>query len=130
MKNSSLIMIAFLVIASVACAVWMNHPNSPQAVSQNQAPPTNAPAINLPPPRIGAPPLPSDWQAYHAAREQTLRDHPELTAEYNALLAEMNQQQEDMDAAMIKADPKVAIVVEKLAVIRKHNEAQGAKPAN
>ena len=66
-------------------------------------------------------PLPSEWQELRSTRDTTLQSNPDLAAEYKSLLAEMDQQQKDLDAAMIKADPKVAPIVAKLEQLRKKN---------
>jgi hypothetical protein len=70
------------------------------------------------------PPSATEWQGYHTTREKALHDNPALAAEYKDLLAEVNQHQADVEAAMVKADPKVAPIVAKLTTMREHNMAQ------
>jgi hypothetical protein len=45
-------------------------------------------------------------------------------------MSQMDQQQKDLDAAMIKADPKVAPVVTKLAELRKRNSVNRSASAS
>ena len=95
--------------------VWSGHP----AVANTQ--PTHVPPI------IGAPTA-RQWQEYQTTREKTLRENPDLAAEYQGLLAEVKKHQADIEAAMVKSDPKVAPIVAKLALIRERNMTQ-AVPA-
>jgi hypothetical protein len=59
-----------------------------------------------------------------------LQNNPDLAAEYKSLLAEMDEQQKALDAAMIKADPKVAPIVAKLQELRKKNSVKPASTAS
>jgi hypothetical protein len=70
------------------------------------------------------PPTPDEWQDYHKTREQVLQTNPQLAAEYHELLDEINKHQQDIEAAMVKADPKAAPIVTKLASMRERNMAQ------
>ena len=69
-------------------------------------------------------------QELRSVRDTTLQNNPDLASEYKSLLAEMDQQQKDLDAAMIKADPKVAPVVAKLEELRKRNSVSRTSASN
>jgi len=58
-------------------------------------------------------------QEYRAAREQVLKENPDLAAEYQELMTENEKQARDLDAAMIKADPKVASILAKINLQRR-----------
>jgi hypothetical protein len=63
-------------------------------------------------------PPPSDVQQLQTVREATLQANPDLAAEYKGIVDEMQAQQAKIEAAMVKADPKVAPIVAKLAAMR------------
>jgi hypothetical protein len=72
--------------------------------------------------------VPSDWRDYHATRVKTLQDNPDLAAEYKALLAEMADNQKKLEAAMIKADPKVGPILIRLAAIHQRDALPADPP--
>jgi len=65
----------------------------------------------------------NDWQRLRAARDAALQANPDLAAEYKEIIQEMQMQQNELDVAMIKADPKVASIVAKLVELRQRNGA-------
>jgi hypothetical protein len=116
---------------------WANHGgvNQASATSPSSAstPVTNAapgnPAANTSPP-APHPALvsPSEFQQLRAAREAALQANPDLAAEYKQIINDMQIQQAKFDAAMIKADPKVAPIVAKLVALRQLNGGHAASP--
>jgi len=123
MKTAVAIVISFCLALALGWFIW-GRPTAVPALaiaphpveatpSSSQSPRPLPPASNLP--------LPSEWQELRSVREKTLQQNPELAAEYKSLMAELDQQQRDLDAAMIKIDPRVAPVIAKLAEIRKQN---------
>lgn len=123
MKTFTAAIIAFCLALALGWLLWGRHsaPAMPSAIAH--APATNAipPLPSRPTPASANMPLPSEWQELRSTRDTTLQSNPDLAAEYKSLLAEMDQQQKDLDAAMIKADPKVAPIVAKLEQLRKKN---------
>jgi hypothetical protein len=124
MKNALVVLVFFIVIAAITWGIWAGHKSSSQVIaSQAPSAPSNPPAQPVKP---FTPPHPSpgfiasnDWQEFCNARDTTFRNNPDLAAEYKTLLTEMDKQQQEMEAAMIKADPKVAPLVVKLEAVRK-----------
>ena len=127
MKSIFLIWGTFLVIVVVGWVAWEHYPNLHMR-GVAHAPRNHAPAT----PYSAMPhfPVANDWQKYHAAREKALQENPDLAAEYKELLGEVADQQAKVDAAMIKADPKVVPIIAKLAEIRKHNAPPPSAPAS
>jgi hypothetical protein len=124
MKTLAVIVITFCAALFVGWLLWGHHENgSSKSVIVAHAPATNAipPLPSRPPAPASNLPLPSEWQELRSVRDTTLQNNPDLAAEYKSLLAEMDQQQKDLDAAMIKADAKVAPIVAKLEQLRKKN---------
>ena len=66
---------------------------------------------------------PNEFQQFRAARDAVLQANPDLAAEYKDIIHAMQDEQSKLDAAMIKADPKVAPIVAKLVALRQHNAA-------
>jgi hypothetical protein len=62
-----------------------------------------------------------DLRRFRSAREAALSQNPDLAAEYKEIISEIENQQQKLDAAMIKADPAVAPIIVKLKIIRKSN---------
>ena len=73
---------------------------------------------------LNGPPTATDLQDYQRARRLVLHENPQLVAEYKEIVDEMNKHQEDIEAAMVKCDPKVAPIVAKLAAMRERSMAQ------
>lgn len=82
------------------------------ATPGNSAP--NIPQIPPPSPLIS----PEEFQRLRAAREAALQANPDLAAEQGKINSEMQAQLAKLDAAAIKADPKVAPIMAKLAALR------------
>lgn len=124
MKSFPLVLIFFIVVAAVAWAAWAGHQRSNTVISS--AAPNVVAAPSTAHPNV-AHPAPSnlmisgEWREYHALQQKTLAENPELAAEYKAILNQMEAQQKALEAAMVKADPKVAPIVAKLDKIRQHN---------
>ncbi len=55
-----------------------------------------------------------DWKKIHVARDHALQVNPDLKKEYDGLIEEMAQQQQQLDAAMLKIDPTVAPILKKI----------------
>jgi len=72
----------------------------------------------------------SDFQKLRAARDAVLQANPDLAAEYKQIIKAMDEEQKELDAAMIKADPKVAPLVAKLIALREHNGGHAAAVAS
>ena len=76
-----------------------------------------------------------EWQKYRSAREKALQDTPALQAEYQDILKGMDAQQGKLDAAMLKADPKLGPVLAKLNALKAQhstspqNKTAGNTPA-
>jgi hypothetical protein len=122
MKKPILIIICGMVACAVAFGIWVNHKASGKtALTISSTNPT--PGIGVRPPSLppSSPPLlkPNEWQELRSDREAILNANPELASEYKSLLTEMDNQQKDLEAAMIKADPKVAPLVAKIESMRK-----------
>jgi hypothetical protein len=73
---------------------------------------------------------PNEWQEFRSARQAILQSNPDLNTEYKAIIQAMQDQQAKLEEAMVKADPKVAPIVAKLAALRQRNGggAPGAAP--
>jgi len=54
-------------------------------------------------------------------RETTLRANPNLATEYKQIIDDLRDEQAKLDAAMVKANPKVAPIIAKLTVLRQRN---------
>lgn len=135
MKNISVILIVLLVVGCVAWGLWSRYAPAPNAVSPSvaSAPSATAPAANpAANPAIHTAPPPvftqvREWRQYRDVREKTLADNPDLAAEYQSLRHQLEQQEKDLDAAMVKADPQVAPIVARLEAIR--TQGPGSHPA-
>ena len=118
---------------------WLGHAEfgnvssskSPAAVVPvANARPTNAKAA---PPAVPPAQRPSsitatEMQQLRAARQATIDGNPDLTAEYKQIKADLQAQQAKLDEAMIKADPKVAPTLAKLAEMRQRALAHISVP--
>src|ERR1700677_278783 len=103
MKHAPLIAIAVLVLASFAFGFWAGH-FRPQLKSL-AASPTHAPGSPFP--RPNRPVTQGDlFREYHDDRVKVLAANPDLAAEYQSLMSQMAQQEKDVDAATITADPQ------------------------
>jgi hypothetical protein len=111
---------------------WISHGEAGNASTPNpsgNAPVTSAalgnPAANTPAqaPHPAAFVSPSEFQQLRAARDAVLQANPDLAGEYKQIITDMQAQQDKFDAAMIKADPKVAPIVAKLVALRQINSA-------
>ncbi len=121
MRNLSLILITLCLIAITVFASWkLGHStaasvSSPQGPSgSTRVPPTAGPP-SPPPNRI----LGNEWDQLRTVRDTTLKNNPDLASEYEELRAEMNEQQKELYAAMIKVDPKVASILVKVENMQK-----------
>jgi len=134
MKTLVAVTVSFCVALLLGWLIWGRHVDSasPKFVPIAHSPATNAvpPLPSRPAPQPSNLPLPSEWQELRSVRDTTLQNNPDLASEYKSLLAEMDQQQKDLDAAMIKADPKVAPVVAKLEELRKRNSVSRTSASN
>jgi len=130
MKNLVLALVVLIVIAGVAYGIWASYKSSTNMVTAH----ASATAPTQPVKPFTPHPSPNflalnEWQELRSARDATLRDNPDLAAEYKTLLAEMDEQQKDLDAAMIKADPNAAPIVAKLVALRQHNSVPNGPAA-
>ncbi len=100
---------------------WAGHPSAaaavqPQITAPSPQPNANVSAISLPAPSVhisdGSNVI--DWEMIHADRDRALQNNPDLKKEHDALLEEMKQQQQQMNTAMIKVDPRVASILKKI----------------
>jgi hypothetical protein len=117
-KNALVVLILLVAIAAITWGIWVGHKNLGKILTAH--PPSQA-ARPFAPPQSPSFLAFNEWKELCSVRETTLKNNPDLAAEYKALLAEMDEQQKKLDAAMIKADPKVASIVAKLEAMRKHN---------
>jgi hypothetical protein len=69
------------------------------------------------------------WREYRTAQEKALHENPELAKEYQEILKEMGDQQKNLDAAMIKEDPSVALIMTKLEALRHANSGTNVSSA-
>ncbi len=117
--------LALIVVVLLLGGAWawvgierFGHPTQTPApwAKASQASPAKAEAPVAPP----APALmrAANGQKYHSARQAALAAHPELQNEYKDILKTMDGQQAKLDAAMLKADPKLGPVMAKLQALR------------
>jgi hypothetical protein len=107
MRVSAFILWAAIITIGVGAATWLvmkhSHETGLNTSSQLQRSSTK------PKPK-GFQPVPtqflteSEWRRLHAVREETLKANPTLTAEYQQIQAEMADEQQKWDAAMIQAE--------------------------
>ena len=90
---------------------------------------TNAPSHQGPPPggRQGML-TDEEQQELHKAHDAALQANPDLAAEGKALTEKMEAFHKKLDAAMIKADPKVAPILAKLEAAHQHHGDQDGPP--
>jgi hypothetical protein len=74
---------------------------------------------------------PEEMQELHAAHDAALKANPDLAAEDKELRDKMHAHEKKVDDAMIKADPKVAPLIEKIEKERMHHHPgmDGPPPA-
>jgi len=110
---------------------WLSHsgPDKTAAAAASPHVAVGNPYPNTPPPPDPRVVTQDEWQQLRAVRDATLQANPDLAAEYKQLVAEMQAQQAKFDAAMIKADPKVAPLVAKLVALRERSMAHMAQAA-
>jgi len=132
MRQSLYVLLILVIGGGVFALVWFSHHKAGQvssSTSSNIPHPVNT-AANHPPTQ--APPsdphlvTEKDWEQLRAARLTALQTNPDLAAEYKHLMDEMKAQQAKFDAAMIKADPKVAPLVAKLVALRDRTMARNS----
>ncbi len=94
---------------------------------------SSSPTATIKAPRPVAPPIPpstvvtqSEWQQVSSAREGALQSNSDLALERKQVLDALEAQKAQFDAAMIKADPKVAPIVAKLNQLHGSNGAPAA----
>ena len=114
------VVITVCLTLGVGWLIWGQHKTPIKSIG-TAYPPTKSSVIATTPRRPPNIPMPKEWQELRLVRETTLQSNPDLAAEYKSLLAEMDEQQKEMDAAMMKVDPKVAPIVAKLEQLRKRN---------
>jgi hypothetical protein len=85
-------------------AAPVSHPNAPVVAAQPQ------PLMS-----------PSQWPEFLSARQAALQANPDLETEHKQILKKMDAQQTKLDAAVIKADPKIKPVIDKLVALRQKN---------
>ena len=69
-----------------------------------------------------------EWVTFREAREKALRANPALQSEYRDILRRAESQEASLDAAMVKADPKMAPLVAQLTALRALNSAPQTFP--
>jgi len=90
---------------------------------------TNAPPQGPPPGGHHGGGLTSDeWQQLKSAHDAALQANPDLAAQEKQLKEEMEALHKKLDAAMIKADPKVAPILAKLEAAHQHHGDQDGPP--
>jgi len=116
---------------------WISHGEVGKALTApSAAPPIASMAPSNPganPPSQAAPARfisQSDFQQLRAARNAVMQANPDLAVEYKEIINEMQAQQTKLDAAMIKADPKVAAIIAKLVELRQRNASPAPAPGN
>ena len=122
-----------VVLGLTASLIWIgverygfHKKTSSKALFTSQGSNPNAPALNrLPPLALMAS---DEWQKYRAARESALHADPALQAEYKDILQKIDTQQTGLDAAMLKADPKLTSVVAKLVALHNQHSGRFAAP--
>jgi hypothetical protein len=132
MKTVLAVVISFCLALVLGWFIWGREGvvTKPAAIVQATTPTSPTTPAPQPTPPVSNLPLPSEWQELRSVRNTTLQNNPDLAAEYKSLMSQMDQQQKDLDAAMIKADPKVAPVVTKLAELRKRNSVNRSASAS
>jgi hypothetical protein len=120
MRKTLLPVLVLLVVGSLIALVNKRH-DSVQKVEPKVAliTPVTHPKL----PQAKRPPLMTigEWQQYHSARQLALQTNPSLKGQYKEILTEMDVQESKSDAAMLKADPKLAPVLAKLKALRLRN---------
>jgi GrpB-like predicted nucleotidyltransferase (UPF0157 family) len=115
-RKTLLIIFAFCLVIAVKVVGWRLHQLSVKGISPRQV----SYGIILPAHIVGAgsaspnKTLGSEWDQLRVVRDTTLKNNPDLASEYVELRLEVNEQQKELDAAMIKADPKVADILVKV----------------
>lgn len=114
MKKTGIIVLVLAVIFGVGFWAGTSYSKLHRAIPKSVV----TMAKPLPPPSL------ADLQDYRATREKTLRDNPDLAAEYRDLLTRIDQQQQVVEAAMLKADLALKPTVTKLAAARERSLKQ------
>ena len=104
----------------------MNGPAKPGTTTASIPPQPGAPFRPTVPPRDPNAITPQEWQRLNAARTAALKANPALMQKGAEISAKMHAFQQKLDAAIIKADPTIAPLLAKLALLR-HPPA-GAPP--
>lgn len=119
-------MIVSIIVAVVIAGIWINHKSALSKLAAQEPSGAPKPLVRPSPPPVSSGLLAmNEWQELRRVREATLENNPDLKAEYKSLLAQMDEQQKKLDAAMVNADPKVAPIIAKLEAMRKHNSVPG-----
>jgi hypothetical protein len=123
LKIASALVVILAVFGAFFAGRWSNHvPRVPLAHASAPNMPAAPAMAHLYPPPLHTPSV-ADWQKMRSVRDLTFEKNPDLAAEYKSLLAEIEQQQNSLDDAMIAVDPQVAPIVAKLKALRHRNTA-------
>jgi hypothetical protein len=123
MKNVPwVIWIVFIVIAGTGWGLWIH---DRLATSNHAIVSTTATVPRMNPPASRYIPIPNQtlWHEYMLTRQKVLEENPDLAAEFNELQGEFGTQQKDLEAAMIKIDPKVRSILTKVNAARQQGMA-------
>jgi hypothetical protein len=71
-----------------------------------------------------------DSQHLFEVRQAALHDNPDLVAEYDQILKDLQAEEVKVDAEMVKVDPKVAPILAKLKILRQHSRVPSALSGN
>jgi hypothetical protein len=129
MKKAFLGIVLVLIGASLFALGWISHSVADKGTgshSSSDAATIGTATTNPDKKPLTPPPHPSlvspiEWQRLRTARAAALQANPDLAAEYKQIIDDMQTEETKFDAAMIKADPKVAPIVAKLAALRQRN---------
>jgi hypothetical protein len=67
---------------------------------------------------------PEEWQELRAARLAAIQANPDLSANQAKLVARMKAFEDKVDAAMVKQDPNMAAIIDKVEAGRQRQAAQ------
>jgi hypothetical protein len=132
MKNV-LIGIGIGIVGTVLFGLgWISHGMADKASTTSSSSDSAPTATTVPgnpapntPPEAPHPALvsQSEFQQLQAARDAAMQANPDLAAEYKQIIKDLQNEQNELDTAMIKADPKVEPIVAKLVALRQRNGA-------
>jgi hypothetical protein len=123
MKNVPwVIWIVFIIIAGSGWGLWIHDRLATSTPATASAVPTS-PRMNTPAQRYMPIPNQTLWHEYMLTRQKILQENPNLAAEFNELQGEIGAQRKELDAAMIKVDPKVSSILAKLDAARQQHAA-------